>query len=130
MIDFLYTKGFFSTKVNHAVRELGNISQIQLLLLRRSIEAKPLVRIIELQLLDDFYSRIINEAVKSLKKIAIISELEKYIDFDKLASVFHQMCNSSRIKNSVLQPVRKKLKQYCLVPFIQVEVKDNLSCID
>jgi len=47
LIEIPYTEGISSTKLNIAVREIGTTPQIRLSLLRRLINAKPIVRIIE-----------------------------------------------------------------------------------
>ena len=47
LIEIPYTEGISSTKLNRAVREIGTTPQIRLSLLRRLINAKPIVRIIE-----------------------------------------------------------------------------------
>jgi phosphoenolpyruvate phosphomutase / 2-hydroxyethylphosphonate cytidylyltransferase len=47
LIEVSYTEGISSTKLNIAVREIGTTPQIRLSLLRRLINAKPIVRIIE-----------------------------------------------------------------------------------
>jgi phosphoenolpyruvate phosphomutase len=47
LIDVPYTKGISSTQINHSIKELGTTPEIRLKRLRRLIEVKPLVRIIE-----------------------------------------------------------------------------------
>lgn len=47
LIDVPYTKGVSSTQLNQSLRELGTTPEIRLKRLRRLIEAKPIVRILE-----------------------------------------------------------------------------------
>ena len=48
LIDVPYTKGISSTALNNAVRELGTTPQIRLSSLRRLLNAKPLVRFLDI----------------------------------------------------------------------------------
>lgn len=47
LIDVPYTKGVSSTQINNSIKELGTTPEIRLKRLRRLIDAKPLVRILE-----------------------------------------------------------------------------------
>lgn len=48
LIEVPYTEGVSSTALNHAVRELGTTPQIRLSSLRRLLNAKPLVRFLDI----------------------------------------------------------------------------------
>lgn len=48
LIEVPYTEGISSTAINHAVRELGTTPQIRLSSLRRLLNAKPLVRFLDI----------------------------------------------------------------------------------
>ena len=48
LIEVPYTEGISSTALNHAVRELGTTPQIRLSSLRRLLNAKPLVRFLDI----------------------------------------------------------------------------------
>ncbi len=47
LIEFPYTEGISSTQLNHAIREIGTTPDIRRATLRRLINSKPIVRIIE-----------------------------------------------------------------------------------
>ena len=47
LVDVPYTKGISSTKLNNSIKEIGTTPEIRLKKLRRLINAKPIVRILE-----------------------------------------------------------------------------------
>lgn len=47
LIDVPYTEGISSTKLNHSIKDIGTTPEIRMQRLRRLINAKPIVRILE-----------------------------------------------------------------------------------
>jgi phosphoenolpyruvate phosphomutase / 2-hydroxyethylphosphonate cytidylyltransferase len=47
LVEVPYTKGISSTQINYSIKEIGTTPEVRLKRLRRLIDAKPLVRIIE-----------------------------------------------------------------------------------
>ena len=66
LVEIPYTQGISSTQLNKSVRELGTTPDIRRARLRRLIDAKPVVRILESH---NALSGLIAETVKSTKGI-------------------------------------------------------------